>query len=216
MRKATRATLPFLSILLLCAALVGCDKIKQMTGRGGGGDKATSESPTIGGPAKKAVKTPSLGVGSDEGDLFLNATGVPTKFKEKVGGPVRALELILYPQFAKMQAQDPKKKENVDEYEYRNGSVDDPAPVKLMGDSDQKTLEANLFSLDTVDFTAVPKMVQDATQRLNLEDGKVSHMILKRGLPFNKDVRWRVYVNGTRKNGSVEYDEKGNMKKVWN
>lgn len=215
MRTATRRALPLLSILLLCSALVGCDKIKQLTGRGGG-DKPTTESPTLGAPEKKTPKIPSLGGGSSAGELFLNATDVPVKFKEKVGGPVKALELLLYPQFAKLQAQDPKKKENVDEYEYRNGSVDDPAPVKLMGDSDQKTLEANLFSLDTVDFTAVPKMVQDANERLKLEDGKVTHMILKRGLPFNKDVRWRVYVNGTRKNGSVEYDEKGNMKKVWN
>ena len=215
MRKTTRAYLPLLSMLLLCSALVGCDKIKQMTGRGD--DKTTTGSPPpVGASDKKPSKASSPGAGVEDTDLFANASDVPVKFKEKCGGPVKALELILYPQYAKLQAQDPKKKENIDAYDYRNGSVDDPAPVKLMGDSDQKTLEDNLFSLETVDFTAVPRMTKDAAQRLNLEDGKVSHMMLKRGLPFNKDVRWRVYVNGTRKNGSVEYDEKGNMKKVWN
>ena len=44
----------------------------------------------------------------------------------------------------------------------------------------------------------------------------VTHLILKRGRPFNNDVRWRVYVRGTRKNGSVELDPAGTLTKVWN
>lgn len=68
----------------------------------------------------------------------------------------------------------------------------------------------------SVDFGTVPRMAKDALAQLKIDDGKVTQMILKRGRPFNNDVRWRVYVTGTRKDGSVEYDPAEALKKVWN
>jgi hypothetical protein len=59
-------------------------------------------------------------------------------------------------------------------------------------------------------------MVKDAPAQLKIDGAKVTHMVLKRGRPFSDDVRWRVYVSGPRKDGSVEYDPAGSVKKVWN
>jgi hypothetical protein len=42
----------------------------------------------------------------------------------------------------------------------------------------------------------------------------VTHVIVKRGLPFSKDMRIFVYVNGTRKSGMLTADGKGHVLKV--
>jgi hypothetical protein len=148
-------------------------------------------------------------------DYFKDATSVPRMFNAKVGGPVRLLDLVVYPGYVIAQIQDPKKKENVDRYQLRDGTVADGEPVRLLG-SGAKKLDQATLDIASVDFAAVPAMVADAVLQLKIEDGKVSHAILSRGLPLKPDVRWRVYVTGARKNGSVEYDTAGHVKKVWN
>jgi hypothetical protein len=177
-----------LALLLIGVGSFGCKKLKEM-GQGGG----------------------------DSGGFFLDASPIPTKFTAKVGAPVKVLEMVVYPGWVKCQAQDPKNHEHVDEFELRNGSVGPGAPVKFVGKPPTaKDLDTVTFDIGTIDFAQVPKMVKDAPVQLKLEDGKTTHMILKRGVPFNNDVRWRVYVSGSRGSGSVEYDPQGNMKKVWN
>ena len=164
-------------------------------------------------PAPRAAPTAT----ADADGYVHDATSVPGKFKTKIGGPVRLLELTLYPGYVITQIQDPKKKENVDAYELRNGEVGDAEPVKFVGKTPTaKDLEGATFDAAAVDFAAVPKMAKDAVAQLKIDDGKVTHMLLKRPRPFGNDVRWRVYVNGARKSGSVEYDPAGHMKKVWN
>jgi len=134
--------------------------------------------------------------------------------KAKVGGsPVKALHLWVYPGYIKMQAQDPNKKENVDEYRF-NGSVEDPTPVRLLGKPDQAKLEKNLFSLDDVDFSKLPGLIADAKTRLPYDGAVVSHVIIQRVLPLHQDVRFRVYVRGPRRSGSVEYNLTGEVTKV--
>jgi hypothetical protein len=149
-------------------------------------------------------------------DYFANASSLPGLYKAKVGGPARALELLIYPKYGYAQIQDPRKPENVDRYDVRDGVVTGVTPVKVVGPyRGPDTLATSTFSIDDVDFSAVPKMVADARAQLNIEDGKVTHIILQRPLPFASDVRFRVYLSGPRKNGSVEYDARGNLKKVW-
>jgi hypothetical protein len=193
-----------LTALTLGAAVLGCGKGKLL------GDEPTGGAVgrVLGGPAAAATGS---------GDYLKDATAVPTKLKAKVGGPVRLLELSLYAEHVGAQIQDPKKHENVDAYELRDGQVGDPEPVKFVGTTPTaKDLDEATVEIASVDFGAVPRMAKDALAQLKIDDGKVTHMILKRGRPFNNDVRWRVYVTGTRKDGSVEYDPAGALKKVWN
>src|SRR5262249_10932417 len=133
-------------------------------------------------------------------DYFQDASSVPGKLKEKIRGPVRLLELALYPTYAFAEIQDPAKKENVDRYELRNGTVGDGEPVKFVGQvPTAQALEAITFDVSTIDAAAVPKMAAEAIEKLGIEGGQVTHMLLKRGIPFNEEVRWRVFVNGTRR-----------------
>jgi hypothetical protein len=196
-------------VIALGAAGLGCAKGKLL------GDESAAETSKAGSAATPARGEPATAATS--GDYFKDASGVPAKFKEKVGGPVRLLELTLYPGYVLAQIQDPKKHENVDGYELRDGQVGDPEPVKFMGTTPTaKDLDEATVDAASIDFGAVPRMAKDALVQLKIDDGKVTHMILKRGRPFHNEVRWRVYVTGARKDGSVEYDPAGTLKKVWN
>jgi hypothetical protein len=147
-------------------------------------------------------------------NLLVDASDLPIQIRKAVAGKVMVHELTLYDKYAKLQIQDPRKKENLDEYTYRDGKVEEPIPVKLSGDYTQEDLDAYCFPLDSVDFSLVPVMVQDAKQRLKMPDGKASVLSLKRGWPFNNDVRWHVGVSDARHTGMVEYDLKGRKKEM--
>ncbi|MBI4703567.1 MAG: hypothetical protein HY744_20845 [Deltaproteobacteria bacterium] len=186
----------------------------------GAGDKAGAAAPGSGAAAAPAAAgtegAAAPAAGGTAADLFKDPAVAINAIKAKVGGsPVKALETIVYPDWAKMQAQDPKKPENIDEYRWRKGTLEAPIPVKLSGNPDLKTIETNLYSVDDVDFAKLPSLVDDANKRLAYEEAKVTHIIVKRGLPFSPDVRIRVYVNSPRKSGSVEYDAKGAMVKEY-
>ena len=195
-----------LAVSLLGTGVFGCDKLADAVGKKAKeeAEKAITEAGKPGGP---------VGNGPD---LFVDASSIPLKYKEKIKGPVRVMEILVYPAFAQAKIQDPNKKLNADEYEYRGGTVGDGGALKWIGTPPtEKDLEFQTFNIDEVDFSKVPTMVADAPKQLGYEGGKTTHMMLKRPLPFEKEVRWRVYVNGERKDGSVEFDAKGVFKKKY-
>jgi hypothetical protein len=128
-------------------------------------------------------------------------------YHEALPGKIRVLDLKIYADRLHMQVQDSAKPENVDQYDYR-GRVSDPIPVKLAGHGD---LDANLFDLDEVAFDRIPALVEEAVARMPMEGGKVTHILVRRGLPFTKDVRITVYMDGTRKDGMLKADAKGRV-----
>lgn len=229
MRNWWGGRLAILSILLVLGlGTTGCEKIANMIGKKASQqlEKDIEEASKKGTKKAKGDKKgddddddkPGKGGGAAaKVDYFgADAAGLPKLYKTKIGGATRVLELLIYPNYGYAQIQDPKKLENVDQYDMRDGNVEDGAPVKFIGDQPTAAdLKETTFDIDEVDFSAIPKIVKDAMVQLKIDDGKVTHIILKRPLPFSKDVRFRVYVDGARKDGSVEYDAKGNMKKVY-
>ena len=146
-----------------------------------------------------------------------DASSVAAPFKAKIGGPVRVVELDVFPDHVAAQIQDPKRRGNVDAYELRDGVVGDGAPVKFVGTAPTaKDLDEAVVDLAVVNLAALPRMVKDATAQLKIDDGKATHVVLKRNRPFNNDASFRVFVSGPRKDGLVEYDAAGKLKKVWN
>lgn len=193
-----------LATATLSTGLFGCDKIADAIGK-----KAKQE-------AEQAIKDGAKAPANAGPDLFVDATSIPAKFKEKIKGPVRMLELLIYPAFAKAQIQNPNKKLEADEFELRAGTVDDGSPIKWMGkEPTEKDLAFQTFGIEEADFTKIPQMVKDAPAKAEVPDGKVTHIMLQRPLPFEKELRFRVYVDGERKNGSVEFDAKGVFKKKY-
>jgi len=147
-------------------------------------------------------------------NLFEDASDLTAQLKKAIAGRVMIDELTLYQDSATLDIQDPRRKENVDRYSYRDGKLKAPEPVKLSGNYTQADLDAGVFPLDSVDFKLIPTMIEDARTRLKMPDGKVTVLTLKRGFPFNDEVRWSVGVSDARHTGSVEYDLKGRKKSV--
>jgi hypothetical protein len=150
-------------------------------------------------------------------DLFEDASDLTAQLKAAIAGRVMIDELTLYRDSATLDIQDPRRKENIDRYKYRDGKLNPPQPVKLSGDYTQADLDAGVFPLDSIDFKLIPTMIADAKARLKMPDGKVTVLTLKRGDPdFDQfDVRWHISMSDARHTGSVEYDLRGKKKSVW-
>jgi hypothetical protein len=166
-------------------------------------------------PAQGGGSQPSPGAAQQVAtDFFADPTPIPKLFQGAIGTPLRATKLSIFPGYAIINAQDPKKPGNVDRYTLRNGSVGAPDPDRLAG-GEKDNLEAHLVDIAAIEFALLPKMIADARTRLGYEGGKVSHIMLTKGLPFDKNTLWRIYVSSDRESGRVEYDTAGRMKKVY-
>jgi hypothetical protein len=199
--NASKARLLVFAILILALAVLAC---RSLTTR-------RSDYP-YNRPVSSG--TPSRGATTDE-NLFEagKMKEVVAAFEKEVGGPIRVLQLTIYPNFATLQAQDPNKPENVDEYTYRNGKID-KRPVKLYGSG---KLEDNLFPISDVNFDAVSTLadeIKNKAREKDLEGAKDPYMIIKRNLPFTNKVILRLYLSGTRKNIRMEADAGGKVTKV--
>jgi hypothetical protein len=149
-----------------------------------------------------------------EEDIFKEPALAKRRFEEKLGKPVMVKELVLYPTYFIAEAQDPNDKQHLDRYTYMRGAFDQPSPMVLSGrDRDVSKI---VFSLDDIAFDKLATMIQSAPKEYpNIEDAKVSHVILTRDV-FTKGVpAVRVYVRGSRDSGGyVEYDAKGKRGRV--
>jgi hypothetical protein len=152
--------------------------------------------------AAGATPPPKAGAAS----YLEDASPVVAAFKAKVPAGFLITELNLNPKSASWQTSDPKTKDTFDDYNFVNGKVSEPEPVQVFTVTCKKG-----FSIDEADFSAVPAMIKDATARLNLEEGEVTHANLSRGV-FCKEPRWIIFVDGKRKDGMVEYDPRGKFR----
>jgi hypothetical protein len=148
-------------------------------------------------------------------NLFAEPSKLREELHKSIGPFVKITEMTIYPEYAFLTVQNPKKETELDRYQYRNGLVGSPEPVLLSG-AKKKELPKRVFGFDDVDFTVIPKIAKDALVALEVESGKVSHIMLDKALPFSKDVLWRVYASGPRGGGYVQYSLQGKRKKVMN
>ncbi len=159
----------------------------------------------------QSVPTPDVPSGRlVEEDYFADATRVKARYAGALGQPILAKQLVIYQYYAILEAQNPKKREHVDSYKLWANKVERPEPVRL--GSDTKQIGALLFSLDDVDFKLLPRLIKQSLTELSIEEGKVTHVFLERegsGAPL-----WRVYVNGSRASGFIEFSVKGEKRRV--
>jgi hypothetical protein len=149
-----------------------------------------------------------------EEDYFADATRAKARYEAVLGKPILAKQLVLMQYYATLEAQDPKNHEHVDMYKLWANKVERPQPVRL--GSDKQQLGQLLFSLDSVDFSLVSKLIKRALAELKLEDSKVSNVILERdsSSPQHEPV-WRIYVMGSRENGFVEFSVTGEKRRAY-
>lgn len=147
-----------------------------------------------------------------EGAETQNATAA---FKERIGGPFKALSVEIEKDWIKLRAQDPKKPAHVDEYRYAASIVAGPTPVEL--NSLENNLTTTLFEFDSVNWGATESLARQAVEQTNLEGGKVTRMSIERGISFGSDVtksgpvKWLVQVKGTRESATAFADVQGQI-----
>lgn len=178
-----------------------------------------SSSVTTPTPAAPAPAAPGQAGPSDvsgplvEEDYFADATRVKARYEAVLGQPIMAKELVIYQYYATLSAQNPKKLEHVDSYKLWANEVERPEPVRL--GADKKALGQMLFSLDSVDFGLMPQLIKRTLGELQIEEGKVTHVYLERdGASAQREPIWRVYVNGTRESGFIEFSTRGEQRRV--
>jgi len=149
-----------------------------------------------------------------EEDYFADATRVKARYETALGKPILAKELVIYQYYALLEAQNPKNREHVDRYKLWANKVERPEAVRL--GSDKKQLVGLLFSLDDVDFKILPRLIRGALAELRIEEGKVTHVFLERDSGARREPIWRVYVNGSRDSGFMEFSLTGEKRRVAN
>jgi hypothetical protein len=197
-----------MSLVFVVGLDAGCKKLVQKAAEKAA-QKATGSSSA--GSASAGAAKKQAGV-----NYFEDASSIPVKFNAFFNNnPVRPLELLIYPGYANAQIQDPKTPLNVDAYSLR-GDVERTGPVKFTGKQPtEKDLANATFDLKDVDFAKISQMVKEAPTNCEVPDGKVSHLIIKKPLPFSNKTSVRVYVSGERHDGNLEYNLDGSVKKVY-
>jgi hypothetical protein len=121
------------------------------------------------------------------------------------------LKLSFYDSYAMAEVQDSKKPDNIDGYNYRNGKLSQPTPVKIMGDG---KISDSVFPLKDVNLDGIPALTKEIMEKLKeVEGGHLTGYVVSRGLPFSKEIEISPLTNGTRKSVSSEADKNAKLKK---
>lgn len=182
----TLASLGVLWLVLACDAQASTDKLSPHPSTLGPGTPARSGETSLLSP--EAVRA---------------AKGA---IDDKLGPATKALELRAYPDRWVLQAEDPDRPGRLFQLKYEHDRLGAPLEMTLRGSGD---LEQNLFSLQNVAFDAIPKLVHEAELAVDPEDGVVEYVLLRRALPFKREVEFRVFVKSPRRDGHLDADHLG-------
>ena len=131
--------------------------------------------------------------------------------------PARTSEVLIYPEYLDLKAQDPAIPEHIDEYEWRDGSVSGPEPVHLTGP--QEDVDASLFPTTAVQWRDLPDIVREVERRARsaqptrIEDARASYLIIRRSTSSEDDgrVEMSLYLDGPRRSGYAELTASGDI-----
>jgi len=144
------------------------------------------------------------------GELF-SGTAIATLIDEIAVAngtePMQLLSVLVYPEYLTAQGQGPGVEETIIEYRW-TGQLEPATPAQVTPGGD---VAAGLFGSDEVAWSAIPALIEEAPAAVSVEGGVVTHVDVKRSLPFSADVRIRVYVSGPGGDGFVDGDAAGSM-----
>jgi hypothetical protein len=129
--------------------------------------------------------------------------------ERKVGAsPAQVVEVLTYPEYMIVQAQDPEVPDHIDTYTWRDGKVEPREPVHLSGP--QEDTDAKLFPTSAVDFGQLPRIARAAERRLQrarpvgIEQARASYLDIERSSSLDGRVTLSIYIEGPRRSGRVE------------
>jgi hypothetical protein len=119
--------------------------------------------------------------------------------------PVRLLSIVVLPSQLVLQVQNSTDRSQVQEFRYRNGKVEGPTPVKLLG---KGNLKDNLFNLEAAD-PHVAKQVLSAVQAEYRDP--VRKLVMIRNLPASLDIQFRTYLSAKHGDLVIAADKQGKL-----
>ena len=139
-----------------------------------------------------------------------------SQLRSAIGDHARVLQITADPEGVEVEAQDPHNLSHIDRWRYgvvtyfhllstNQRSGPDAVEPQLVNPD----IEANLFDLDAIDFSAASKLMQAAIDRAGLQDkAAVIRMEIERQSfilpkPSSGDVRWTVYVSSGREHAEI-------------
>jgi hypothetical protein len=179
--------LTFSALLVLALPLASCDAL------------ARAEKPTLEASAEPAASGLSL-LGPEP------LASAKLAIDDTLGPTVKVLELRAYPDHWVIQAEDPERPGRLFQLEYRDGRLGAPLEMTLRGPGE---LGENLFFLSEVSLAELPTLADKARKSVDPEDGVVDYVLVRRALPFDTDVRLRVFVKSPRRDGYLDADRTG-------
>ncbi len=133
----------------------------------------------------------------------------------RVGAPLSVLDLSVENGRVRLQVQDPKRPENVDQFELYQGVLDGPRPVQLLGPGE---LAASLYPIAAVDLTQIPKFTAAALAKLAIAEARPTSLRIRmedppgalqrrlHGERIAARILVRFYADSARKKGMVDAD----------
>jgi hypothetical protein len=143
-----------------------------------------------------------------------------TAFKEKLGGPFKALYVQINKDSVTVRAQDPNQPTNVNEYQYSAalGTVSGPHSFEVR--SIEKPLDATLFDFDSVNWATTATLARTAIERVQIIGGTVREMSIERALTISNDVtrsggvKWEIDVRSSAEHAEAYADPQGKIVKL--
>src|SRR6202167_5589852 len=144
--------------------------------------------------------------------------------RSSIGAHPRILRVEVTPNFVTIEAQDPNNHNHVNRWQCADRVlgfipmhwVTGPQPVDL-GSLLNPDVEANLFDLDAVAFSATKKLTKAAIERAHLQDpGVITRMEIERQTyilpkPSSGDVRWTLHIASGRETADVVANAGGDI-----
>jgi hypothetical protein len=157
----------------------------------------------------------------DDGATFSLAISV---LRGAIGEHARVLKIEGDGNGIEIEAQDPHNPRHIDHWRYgiinylgmiplRRLTGPEPVDPTLINPD----LEANLFDLDAVQFSALPKLIDAAIARARLQDAaKITHMEIQRQIyllpePSSGDIRWTLRIDSGRERAGIIANAQGTI-----
>lgn len=126
----------------------------------------------------------------------------------RLGVSVSALEVAVEARSLIVRIENPRLPGHVEQYRYDGKDWSGPVVVTIEAAPD---LAANLFPLRDVNLGSIPGLVQAAGKRVEILDGEVSRVSIRRQLPYSHDVRIGLSVRGAERNALLLSDAQGQI-----
>lgn len=141
----------------------------------------------------------------------------------KIGTHPRVLKIEVEQHAVTIEAQEAQNPQHIDQWKYAKIEfgpfaqtlIAGPEPVELH--LINPDVEANLFDLDAVDFSATAKLSKAAIAYAHIADpAHIDHMEISRQLfilpqPSSGDIRWRLIVRSAREHAEISADASGRI-----